>query len=129
MAAVADELGTRFDPYWKDPLLEKKYADDVENDDKPAENGDFSSDQPQKQENNDDSSPEKASKGGFRGGRGGRGRGGFQGRGSNRGRGGFRGNRGGYNQGCCAVSRMRRRRRVWTNLRWWINYGWFIAKL
>ena len=96
MAAVADEFSTRFDPYWKDPLLDQQRKEqnsanndeNAENTGEPSANGettDFSVDTPPLKTENGDSKP--AGRGGFRG----RGRGG--GRGFNRGGrgGGFRG--------------------------------------
>lgn len=106
MAAVADEFSTRFDPYWKDPLLEKQRAEQngENNNSEPKANGetaDFTTDTPPvKDEEGSSGSPAK--RGGYVN-RGGRGRGGRGGNFGNRGnRGGFRGRggmRGGYNQG------------------------------
>ena len=102
MAAVADEFSTRFDPYWKDPLLEKQRAE---------QNGETGAAEPKAdgetgavktEEGGNASSPANRGRGGFRGRGGDRGgRGGFRGgRGGDRGRGGFAGRgRGGYNQG------------------------------
>lgn len=111
MAAVADEFSTRFDPYWKDPLLEKQRAEqnaEANGTTEPKANGEqtgeFTTDTPPAKDGEEaNSSASPAKRGGFvnrgrgRGGRGSRGDFGNRGgRGSFRGRGGMRG---GYNQG------------------------------